>query len=338
MRIHFSPLFRFEITHDYYLGGLCSDLDFVMASNEPAFIEGKLLARVRDNRLHVLYEAGDDGAALRKISGSTLWIGLHQNNPAFSNFTLNPAPMGSVLFYHNRTSPTSFDPPLAVNMIQPGQHLLTPDNGTRPLRLSWQYLGGASPAAVAEATLAAGENSAAFATRLWPHGDYQLESQASGPPQVSRWLHLPPLAAEPLWGVIAITIDDNFYNQAPALQLSLQARSEVLRYYVVASNFGNTEFEQLQLTDAGAAEQNRPALSFERIAAADFGSDDIPADSLRDASSKVVLFRSQQPVARRAGGYRKLQLQRNHEVLVQHLPQAGSDRAQARFIVHLAKS
>ena len=41
---------------------------------------------------------------------------------------------------------------------------------------------------------------------------------------------------------------------------------------------------------------------------------------------------------RRAGGYRKLQLRRNNEVLVQHLPQAGSDRAQARFIVHLAKS
>ena len=212
MRIHFPPLFRFEITHDYYLGGLCSDLDFVVASNEPAFIEGKLLARVRDNRLHVLYEADDDSAALRKISGSTLWIGLRQNNPAFSNFTLNPAPMGSMLFYRNCTSPTSFDPPLAVNMIQPGQHLLTPDNATRPLRLSWQYLGGASPAVVAETTLAAGENSAAFATGLWPHGAYQLESQANGPPQTSHWLHLPPLAAKPLWGVIASTISVLFFS------------------------------------------------------------------------------------------------------------------------------
>ena len=56
-----------------------------------------------------------------------------------------------------------------------------------------------------------------------------------------------------------------------------------------------------------------------------------------NADARIVLFQSSAPVARRAGGYRKLQLRRNAEVLVQHLPQAGSDRAQARFIVHLAK-
>ena len=62
------------------------------------------------------------------------------------------------------------------------------------------------------------------------------------------------------------------------------------------------------------------------------------ADVLGGAGTRVVLFQSRGEADRRAGGYRKLQLRRNNEVLVQHLPQAGSDRAQARFIVHLAKS
>lgn len=338
MRVHFKSLFTLEITHDYYLGGLCPELEFVVASQMPAFIEGRLLARVLNGRLHLLYEAKDDDQAYRKVTGSTLWIGLRQSAPAFSNFTLNAAPAGDSLLYQNRTDPETFDPPLSIHLLQSQQQTVTPENTSRPLQLRWKQVRDGVPHLIAEHTLNTGENSATFATDLWSAGHYQLESQTVGPPQLSHWLHVPAFAGATLWGVVAVTIDEGFYATAPTLQLELQARSETLRYYVVASNFGNSEFAQLQLVDAGALEQNRPALSFERIAAADFAPEDIPASSLQSANSKVVLFRSQQPVARRAGGYRKLQLRRNAEVLVQHLPQAGSDRAQAHFIVHLAKT
>ena len=56
-----------------------------------------------------------------------------------------------------------------------------------------------------------------------------------------------------------------------------------------------------------------------------------------DAPPRPLFSQPRGPIDRRAGGYRKLQLSRNGEVLVQHLPQAGSDRGQARFIVHLSK-
>jgi hypothetical protein len=50
-----------------------------------------------------------------------------------------------------------------------------------------------------------------------------------------------------------------------------------------------------------------------------------------------LLFRSQAPVARRQRGRRKIQLNRNGEVLIEHLPQPGAERATADLIVHLSK-
>jgi len=331
MSIHFRTLFEIEIEHAYYRG-LCTDIDFVIPGSEQALAAGKLLTRVRDGRLRVLFEADDAGAALRDIHGTTLLIGLRVTNPHFANFTEPPVASGGLFLFGNQTAPRSIDPALATHFIAPHQRI-APVQAGRPLTLSWQY--GGSP--LAEQTLATGQDEAVFETRDWPTGRYSLHETVGGPAQISHWLHSPALAGEQLWGVMALTVDRGFYANPPVFRIILQARSERLQYYVVARNFGAAEFSQLLLADAGAAEQGRAALNFEKVQPADFAADDLPASALGDTATRIVLFQSQQPVARRAGGYRKLQLRRNAEVLVQHLPQAGSDRAQARFIVHLAK-
>lgn len=331
MSIHFRTLFEVEVEHAYYRG-LCSDIDFVVPGAEQALAAGKLLTRVRDGRLRVLFEADDAGNALRDIHGATLLIGLRVANPYFANFTEAPVASGGLVLYGNRNAPRSLDPALAAEFIAPHQRIV-PGQAARPLTLSWQY--GGSP--LVEQTLAAGQEEALFETRDWPAGRYLLSETAAGPAQLSHWLHSPALAGEQLWGVLALTVDRGFYASPPVFRIVLQARSEQLQYYVVARNFGAAEFGQLQLADAGAGEQGRTALNFDKITADHFTDNDLPASVLGDAGTRIVLFQSQQPVARRAGGYRKLQLRRNAEVLVQHLPQAGSDRAQARFIVHLAK-
>ena len=331
MSIHFRTLFEVEIEHGYYRG-LCADIDFVVPGSEPALAAGKLLTRVRDGRLHVLFEADDADNALRDIHGTTLLIGLRVVNPYFANFTEAPVASAGVLLYGNGTDPGMLDPALAADFIAPQQRI-APLQAARPLNLRWQFQG----ASLVEQTLLAGQEEARFETRDWPVGRYLLSETAAGPAQESHWLHSPALASEQLWGVLALTVDRGFYANPPVFRIVLQARSEPLQYYVVARNFGAAEFGQLQLADAGAGEQGRTALSFDRITTDNFTDNDLPASVLGDAGSRIVLFQSQQPVARRAGGYRKLQLRRNAEVLVQHLPQAGSDRAQARFIVHLAK-
>lgn len=336
MGIRFQILFQLEVVDDYHGGGRCPDLDFQIAPGEPALAAGKLLTRVSEGRLLVLYEADALKQPLRPIPGSTLWIALRSNNPALANVTRPPVAAGLLPFYRNAPLAGSLGTPLGLRPLAPQQRL-TPVSAVRPLTLSWQRLWPDAAGPLAECPLTADDSEASVTTRQWPVGHYRLSEDAGG--ASGDWLQTAPWAGEPLWGVVAVTITGDFYAAPPVLRIALQARSETLKYYVVADNFLPDEVDQLQINDAGAAEQGRPPLLFTRLAAGDFSpEDDIPAASLHPDPACVVLFQSQTPVARRAGGYRKLQLKRNTEVLVQHLPQAGSDRAQARFVVHLAKS
>lgn len=332
MNIHFRPLFEVEFTHGYY-GGACPDVSFVVPEATPALAAGRLLVKRRNHRLLVLFEADDAGSPLRNIAGSTLLIGLQVGNPYFANFTEPPVPGGALPLYANSAVPGVFDPPLAARIAGARQHIV-PASPSRPLALRWQT-GGLT---VEERNLLAGEDGAAFVTTLWPQGRYLLREDAGGPPLSSHWLVHRELAAHTLWGALAVTIDASFYGTPPLFAIPLSARRERIKYYVVARNYGAGEFGSLNVLDAGAVEQGRPPVSFEQVARDDFAVDDLPPEVLGDAASRIVLFQSQGELDRRAGGYRKLQLRRNNEVLVQHLPQAGSDRAQARFIVHLAKS
>jgi hypothetical protein len=58
---------------------------------------------------------------------------------------------------------------------------------------------------------------------------------------------------------------------------------------------------------------------------------------LAGANARVVLFRSQGLVARRAAGRRKVQLLKGPEVLIANLPQPAADRANADVVIHLSK-
>lgn len=246
MSIHFRSLFEVEVEHAYY-SGLCADIDFVVPGAEQALAAGKLLTRVRDGRLRVLFEADEAGNALRDIHGTTLLIGLRVVNPYFANFTAPPVASAGLVLYGNQTTPRSLDPALAAAFVAPRQRI-APLQAGRPLTLSWQYAGGP----LVEQTLSAGLDEAVFETRDWPTGRYALHETAGAPAQVSHWLHSPALAGEQLWGVLALTVDGGFYANPPVFRIALQARSEQLQYYVVARNFGAAEFGQLQLADAGA--------------------------------------------------------------------------------------
>jgi hypothetical protein len=209
MSIHFRTLFEVEIEHGYYQG-LCADFDFMVPASEQALAAGKLLTRVRDGRLHVLFEADDAGDPLRDIHGTTLLIGLRVTNPYFANFTDAPVASGGVVLYGNSADPRSLDPALAASFITPRQRI-SPVQLARPLTLHWQYQG----VPLVEQSLGAGQDEANFETRDWPVGRYLLSETAAGPAQASHWLQSPALAGEQLWGVVAVTVDRNFYANSP---------------------------------------------------------------------------------------------------------------------------
>lgn len=145
------------------------------------------------------------------------------------------------------------------------------------------------------------------------------------------------LLAAGLFGVVEIEVGAGFYDTPPEFELAFEAREETLKYYVVARNFAPAEFDELEVSDAGFATDARPQIQFDRVAAAAFGAEDLPAALLGDTDARVALFRSQAPVARRAKARRRIQLARNHEVIVSQLPQPGAAASTADLVIHLSK-
>jgi hypothetical protein len=147
----------------------------------------------------------------------------------------------------------------------------------------------------------------------------------------------PELQSAGLWGLVAITIDAGFYASPPTFTLEFTARKEQLKYFVVANQYNDSEFGLLNVVDRG--ETGRAVVLFDKVLPSLFSSTDVSPALLGDAS-RVVMFRSQLPVARNERGFRNIQLKRNGDeesVLVSHLPQPSGDRPLAHFIIHLSK-
>lgn len=147
----------------------------------------------------------------------------------------------------------------------------------------------------------------------------------------------PDLAKEGVFGVVEVRIAAGFYDAPAAFEIAFAARQETLRYYLVVSRYSDAELAQLTVSDAGFGEEGRPEVKFTKVPAAGFAPDEIPPALLGGGAATVVLFRSQAPVARRRRGRRKIQLNRNGEVLIEHLPQPGAERPSSDLIVHLSK-
>jgi hypothetical protein len=269
MKILFQPLFTLAVNHAYY-GGPCRDLGFVFPQETERLLRGaRLVTKVLDGRLHVLFEADEEGAPLVSAAGRTLRIGLQLLNPSFPNFSALPIdPATAVALYANAGDPRQLDAP------QP----------------------------VAAADLAD-----------------------------------PELARQGVFGVVEARIDAGLYSEPAAFEIAFDAREETLRYYLVVRRYSAAELEQLSVSDAGFTEEARPEVRFTKVPAAAFTAAEIPPALLGGSDATVVLFRSQAPVARRQRGRRKIQLSRNGEVLIEHLPQPGAERATADLIVHLSK-
>ena len=140
-----------------------------------------------------------------------------------------------------------------------------------------------------------------------------------------------------LFGLVEIEIDAAFYAAPPAFQIAFAARTETLKYYVVARNYTAAQFNQLAVTDINPdAEPGRPIV-FDRVVASAFGPGDLPPALLGGAGERIALFRSQAPVARREKARKRIELARNAEVLVAQLPQPAAAAATAELVIHLTR-
>ena len=336
-RIAFRPLWTVTVQHSFF-GGSCDALSFTLTpATDRALAGAHALLRVLDGALQVLVEVDGANAPLSDLSGLRLLIALKPREASFDLITTplfggSGLPRGDAAVWDNTASPNALGGPRAVR-ISGEQLRIEPRATERPLTLR---LFDAANAQQAQTVLNIGDEAWTL-PGLYSHGEWRVEEQGAGP--AASWA----LWVEPelinAWGVLALRFDAGHLAAGQAFNLSFSARSDTLRYYVVAQRFGLAEFNSLSVQDTGFAADARPAIVFNRVAPASFNASHL-APALLDpsGSARIALFEAQASVARRARGPVGLELHRNGDVLIGNLPQPGAERHDAQFVVHLSLS
>ncbi|MFT3734738.1 MAG: hypothetical protein QM776_06910 [Rhodocyclaceae bacterium] len=332
MKISFSPLATVSIAHDYY-SEACRDIEFVPTERTRERMRaGRVIARMLEGRLHLLYETESAKIPVSDIAGETLYFALRLQSTRFSNIT-EPLLGDSRLtpLFSNTSSPTALDAPLGVT-IAAGLHAHTPLSSTRPVTL--RLFDTADN--LIDARLVS-DDVASYDLRTLPTGRYRIEEDyGAGVIEQRPLLIDAELRDTGAWGVLAIRIGGGFYATPPDFTLAFAARSEPLRYYIVTRNWTAEEVAALHIVDEGAASEGRPPIVFAAVPEP-LPDDFIQKSLLGDSSADIVVFQSQSAVARRERGLKKLNLNRSTTVLIEHLPLPGPERAKADLIVHLSK-
>lgn len=333
--IRFGPLWTIGIAHAFHGGSASDVIDFIVPPSTAGALAGaRAIARVHAGRLHVLVEQDETGAALVPIAGRRFVFGLRPRTASFARVT-TPLPVqpGEVPLWDNRADADGLGAPQGVRLSGP-QLRIAPDADERPLTLR---LFDETDALHAETVLDVGAESWTL-PGLYPEGStWRVEEQGAGP--AANWrLRVQPDLAD-AWGLLELTVDAGHLTAGHAFTLAFTSPSETLRYYVVATRYSAAEFDQVQVVDAGAVADARPAIAFQRTLAADFAPGHLsPALLDPSGAARVALFEAQTPVARRARGPTGIELRRNGDVLIGHLPQPGAERPDAQFVVHLTQS
>ena len=335
MTTRFLVLCTLDVTHVYY-GGACRDFAFVAPADTAAVLRrGRLLMKTLDGRLYILFEADDNDAAMTPMPGAILRVGLQATNTAFANFTaLTFSPGSEIAVYTNGGGNAQLGAPTTA--IPTGRLLTrTLTQADRPVTVAPTNAAGPAPTPTT-ITAALDRPDVSFDLGAFRAGLYTLtESYPNNVTHSATYYFDPELTREPLFAVVEIAIAPAFYAAPPSFAIALDAKAETLKYYVVARDYTDPEFDQIGVAQFVA--QGQPEITFTRKLPAAFAPSDLSPALLVSGSAKLALFHSDAPVKRRAGGYARVQLSRNGEVIISNLPQVAADRTNADLIVHLSK-
>lgn len=288
-----------------------------------ALRRGRALLRRDAGRLTIVGEI--DPGTPRRLAGHRLRFGLRSLDAGLA--LAADLPTERVLVWSTDDGAATLASPVAARMVATTlRH--TPVEADRPLKA---VLAARDGAARAVATLAAGEPSSTVTfdlAGLAPglHTVREIPSDATMPYYVD-----PALAAEPIAGVVELLVQPAWYHAAADRTATIAARTEHLRYYVVVHGSAAAA-AQLGIEDAGAEADRRQRVDFDPIPAAELATDPTAAQ-LAVGGGQVVAFRSRAAQPRR--GRRRIQLMRNSEVLIEHLPSPGAEQPHATAILHL---
>ena len=328
----FRTLLTLSVAHGYYSGG-CRDFEFIVPAETAALLKnGKLLARMLDGSLNLLYETDNGGDALVQLAGARLRFGIRLLNPLFSNFTelAVPTPL-----YRNSAAVGSLDPAMATTMTgRILSHVFTKTDQQATVTVNDA---NGQPLHPDKITMANDRSTVSVDLSGQAAGLYSLVENYPAETRTISYYSDPELLQAGVFGAVEIKIDNGFYSSKPTFTLSFNAKQETLKYYLVVSNYSANEFNHLAVADNGFSEEGRPQINFTKVPAASFTSHEIPPGTIAKAGDRVVLFKTQTTVARREIARKKIQLSRSGDVLIKHLPQPGADKTSGDVVIHISK-
>jgi hypothetical protein len=335
MSTEFKMLFSLSVNHEYY-GGLCPDFSFLWPVDSALRLKrGRLLSKTRKGRLYCLFAADSNGAPQVELSKERLIIALKPNNPYFEYFTQTEQTDDGIGFYSNDNTPQSLSLKASATLIDSIlSHIISQVERPVSVRLknrSGSQLGNQTIAEESQTLCRFKQD------ELEPGLLLVTESYPSGRQEERYYYYEPGLDKTGVFALIEIALHDVLYQNAASFNIDFSAKEDTLKYYIVAKNYSDSDFSQLTISDQGFAEQSRSQITFSRVPASDFSTDEIDAGLLHDVSDKITLFKSQTPVKRRQSAFKRIQLARNGEVLIANLPVPAQDKVRRDVIIHLAR-
>ncbi|WP_428242865.1 hypothetical protein [Gynuella sp.] len=336
MNTRLLPLFTLHIRHEYYQGN-CPDFSFLIpAQSAQQAQQGRIIFRQKDHVLYALYTANNDALPISPLNNATLLIGLQLNNPNFSNFTDVDISAGTLL-YQNTTDTSLLDSAIPITLCS---HLLrhTLTFSERPNQITLK-LSDETVLAVTNCSTGDTHNDVDFElSRLQvSEGRLRITESTPGDSSDHDYFYAPELFRSGIFALVEIQITADSYNNASTYQIDFSAKNDILKYYVVANHYSDTEFNSLSVTDTGFNEDGRSEIVFNPVLPAAFSSDDIHAELLADDDQHLVVFKSNSVQKRQQTPRKHIQLNLNGEVLIADLPSASQEKTQPSFVIQLEK-
>ncbi|MEK7720304.1 MAG: hypothetical protein AAB347_12010 [Bacteroidota bacterium] len=336
MSSSFGILFSVQISHSYYTGA-CQDFEFLIPADISRILrERRIITRINKGICYFLCEKNESGVPVVAVSGITIRIGLKLTNPYFSNITKLEFKEGTTPLYRNQTAPTALDLPVEIRLTGAiFSYQLT--KIARPVTVSVKD----SPNNILQ-TETVSELSdttpVSFDLTGFPPGLYSLNEKQGSSTKKSFCYVDPDLARQQTFGIVEIDLSDAFFTPVPPqFTLNFTSRAETLKYYIVGKNYTSSELSHLSVSDAGYNEDVRPQVLFTKVGQGSFAATDISPSLLTGAGSAVILFKSQSPVSRLEKARRKIQLSKNTDVILKHLPLPGIERPNSDIIIQISK-
>jgi hypothetical protein len=323
-------LFSIEILHNYYQQS-CPDFRFIIPADSAETLKNsKMLTRVSPGRLDVLRTSLPEQDSFG-LAGKTLRFGLMLLNPFFNNFTNTEFDLNLYRpLYRNEINSEilTLQPVTLVGKIF--NHAYT--KVSRPMTVVLQDPLGRT---ISNDTITAIQQQSYITYDLSGtiSGKYVIKESNSSSTKKKDYYCDHELQTQGVFGFVEIKMTDDFKLTPPKFTISFAAKQEIIKYYVIANNYTDSEFKTLSIADGG--EESRGAISF--LPAALTPEDLSPSILIGDKNARVALFKSQSTVAWQEKARQKIQLKKNGDVLIANLPQPRIDRANTDVIVQISK-